>query len=76
MTGQLGVREILMILYAVVWAILLISWSLRTGQWPPPEMFATLGVGEGALLMMFAAQDHRSPPPPGPPTPRTEDTTP
>lgn len=75
MTGQLGVREVLMVLYALVWAILLVAWSLRTGQWPPPEMFATLGVGEGALMMMFAAQASRSEPPPPAPAPRTEDTT-
>jgi hypothetical protein len=59
-----GIREILMALYAIVWAVLLIAFGIRTGDWPPAETWAALGVGEGALMAIFRAdealrRDHR-----------------
>lgn len=44
-------------LYAVVWAVLLTAYGFRTGLWPPPEMWAVLGIGEGALMTLFAGDE-------------------
>jgi hypothetical protein len=53
----LGIREALMLIYAAVWAVLLTLYSIRSAEWPPPEMWAALAVGEGALMTLFAANE-------------------
>lgn len=55
--ARVGIRELLMLLYAIVWAVLLLLYGVRTGQWPPAEMWAGLGVGEGALMGLFRADE-------------------
>lgn len=64
-----GIRELLMGIYAVVWAVVVIITVWRTGE-VPNTVLAALGVGEGALMALFRADDalrrndHPSPPPP------------
>jgi hypothetical protein len=31
--------------------------SIQSGQWPPPEAWATLGIGEGALMAAFRVDE-------------------
>lgn len=55
--GSVGTRELVMLLYALVWGVILTAISLRTGQWPPAEAWATLGIGEGALMAAFRVDE-------------------
>lgn len=49
-----GIRELLMALYGVVWGFITAGTWWRTGT-VPAELWAGLGVGEGALMAIFRA---------------------
>jgi hypothetical protein len=55
--ARVGTRELVMLLYAGVWGIILTVLSIQSGQWPPPEAWATLGIGEGALMAAFRVDE-------------------
>jgi hypothetical protein len=55
--GRVDVRAWLMLAYALVWTVLMILLAVRTGEWPPAEAWATLGIGEGAILGLFRADE-------------------
>jgi len=65
MTG-VGIRELLMLLYGVAWLVVVVLTAVRTGA-VPAELWAGLGIGEGALMGIFRADEamshHRSAPP-------------
>lgn len=54
MTG--GIREVLMGIYAVVWAVVVVLTAVRTGD-VQPELWAGLGIGEGALMALFRGEE-------------------
>ncbi len=54
MTG--GIREVLMGIYAVVWAVVVVLTAIRTGD-VQPELWAGLGIGEGALMAIFRGDE-------------------
>lgn len=56
MKGSVGIREVLMALYGFVWAFCVVVFVIRTGQWPGMDMWGVLGLGEGALLTLFAGE--------------------
>lgn len=66
-----GVREVLMVIYGAVWAlvVLLIAWRTQDLHDIPNGLLAALGVGEGALMAAFRADEYaarsvnRAPPP-------------
>lgn len=51
-----GIRELLMLLYGVVWCFVVAITAWRTGE-VPAELWAGLGVGEGALMAIFRADE-------------------
>lgn len=51
-----GIRELLMGIYGVVWAVVVVLTAWRTGE-VGPELWATLGVGEGAIMGIFKYGD-------------------
>lgn len=55
MARDVDVRAWLMLAYALVWMVIMILIAVRTGEWPPAEAWATLGIGEGAILGLFRA---------------------
>jgi hypothetical protein len=52
----MGVRELLMLIYGAVWAIVVILTAWRTGD-VPAQLWAGLGVGEGALMALYRTED-------------------
>lgn len=73
-----GVREFVMVTYAAIWSFVVIVITWRTGEVPPPELWAALGVGEGALIAVFKTEERvgrhrRAEVPAG--APETEDET-
>lgn len=52
----MGIREMLMGTYALAWLFVVLLTAWRTGS-VPAELWAGLGVGEGALLALFRADD-------------------
>lgn len=55
MTG-VGIREVLMAIYAVAWLIVVVLTAWRTGT-VPAELWAGLGIGEGALMAIFRGDE-------------------
>ena len=51
-----GIRELLMGIYAVVWAVVVLLTAWRAGE-VAPELWALLGVGEGALMALFRGDE-------------------
>lgn len=51
-----GIRELLMALYGVVWGVVVAGTWWRTGA-VPAELWAGLGIGEGALMALFRADE-------------------
>lgn len=51
-----GIRELLMLLYGVAWLAVVLLTAWRTGA-VPAELWAGLGVGEGALMALFRADE-------------------
>jgi hypothetical protein len=55
MTG-VGIREVLMAVYAVAWLVVVVLTAWRTGE-VPAELWAGLGIGEGALMAIFRGDE-------------------
>jgi ABC-type enterobactin transport system permease subunit len=53
------IRDVLLSLFGAVWAIVVITTALRTGE-VPAELWAVLGIGVGALLAAFRTDDRVS----------------
>jgi hypothetical protein len=51
-----GIREVLMGIYAAVWAVVVLLTAWRTGD-VQPELWAGLGIGEGALMAIFRGDE-------------------
>ena len=51
-----GVRDVLMVGYFFVWAVVVVLTALRTGE-IAAELWAVLGVGEGALMALFRGDE-------------------
>ena len=49
-----GIRSTLMGIYGAVWAVVVVLTAWRTGE-VPAQLWAGLGVGEGALMGIFRA---------------------
>lgn len=50
------VRDLLLLIFAMVWAVVVIVTAIRTGE-VPAELWAVLGIGIGALLAAFRTDD-------------------
>jgi hypothetical protein len=63
------IREVLMAGFGVVWGVVVLLTAWRTGS-VPPQLWAVLGVGEGALVAVFKTERYvnrrRKPEPPDP----------
>jgi hypothetical protein len=53
------IRDALMLVYGTAWLAVVIITAVRTGV-VPAELWAVLGVGEGALLAIFKADESRA----------------
>jgi hypothetical protein len=53
------VRDALMLVYGTAWLAVVLVTAWRDGV-IPPELWAALGVGEGALIAIFKADEPRS----------------
>lgn len=51
----MAIRDLLMLIYAIAWLVVMVSVTIRTGL-PPAELWTALGVGEGALLAIFRGE--------------------
>jgi len=49
------IREALMVVFAAAWLFVVVLTAWRTGT-VPAELWAVLGVGEGALLAVFRTE--------------------
>lgn len=70
----MGVRDLLMLVFAAAWLVVVIMTAWRTGQ-VPPELWAVLGVGVGGLMAVFRTEQYvgRRRAGSGTPPPPTED---
>lgn len=50
------IRDVLLAIYGGVWAVVVVTTAIRTGQ-VPAELWAVLGIGVGALLAAFRTDD-------------------
>jgi hypothetical protein len=48
------IRDVLMLVYGAAWLLVVLVTAWRDGV-VPPELWAVLGVGEGALIAIFKA---------------------
>jgi hypothetical protein len=60
-------------MYAVGWLTCVILSAWHNDGDVPPELFAALGVGVGAILAAFRVDEIGAKPPPPPPPPRPTD---
>lgn len=54
----MGVRDLLMLLFAAVWGIVVIVTALTHRGDVPPALWTVLGVGEGAIMGIFRAEPY------------------
>ncbi|HEY9411109.1 MAG TPA: hypothetical protein VIP77_16135 [Jiangellaceae bacterium] len=50
------IRDVLLGLFGLVWAVVVVTTQIRTGQ-VPAELWAVLGIGVGGLLAAFRTDD-------------------
>lgn len=52
--SMIGIREILLIIYAIAWFIVIVITAWRTDE-VPAELWGVLGLGVGVILGLFRA---------------------
>lgn len=52
----MAIRDMLMLVYAAAWLAVILLTAWRTGT-VPPELWAALGVGTGALVAVFKGDE-------------------
>jgi hypothetical protein len=56
------IRNVLLVIYGAGWLVTVVTTAVRTGS-VPGELWAGLGVGVGALLAVFKAEEGARPRP-------------